>query len=87
MVLIFCQSNAAQPLLKLRFASLVVSDSTAKETRIKVTICGITYTLYPDIAWLFDVIQFVKAPPGVCADSLYYFNTPHNLSGIRVRGP
>ena len=59
------QSNFTQPMLKLRFTSLVVSDSAAKETRIKVTLCGLTYTLYPDLTWASEVAQFVKAPPGV----------------------
>ncbi|KAI0093682.1 hypothetical protein BDY19DRAFT_1063485 [Irpex rosettiformis] len=57
--------NNVQPLLKLRFTSLVVSDSAAKESRIKVTICGATYTLYPNLDWITDITRFVKAPPGV----------------------
>ncbi|KAI0345175.1 hypothetical protein BDW22DRAFT_1370943 [Trametopsis cervina] len=57
--------NTAQPLVKLRFTSLVVSDSIAKESRIKLTVCGATYTLHPNIAWISDIAKFVKAPPGV----------------------
>lgn len=51
--------------MKLRFTSLVVPETTAKESRIKLTLCGFTYNLYPDFAWALDLGQFVKAPPGV----------------------
>lgn len=54
-----------QSLLKLRFTSFVVANTTAKESRVKLTVCGITYTVHPDLQWLSDLAEFAKAPPGV----------------------
>ncbi|THH26562.1 hypothetical protein EUX98_g7623 [Antrodiella citrinella] len=53
-----------RPLLKLRFTSLIVPGTIAKETKVKVTFYGLTYNFYPDIAWISDLTSFVKAPPG-----------------------
>ncbi|EIW60338.1 uncharacterized protein TRAVEDRAFT_63914 [Trametes versicolor FP-101664 SS1] len=50
--------------LKLRFTSLVVPETTAKESRVRLTLCGITYHFYPDLKWATDLGRFVKAPPG-----------------------
>ncbi|KAH8107055.1 hypothetical protein BXZ70DRAFT_271252 [Cristinia sonorae] len=55
---------SSRPLLKLRFTSLVVPGTIAKESQIKVTLCGLTYNFYPDIEWITDLASFVKAPPG-----------------------
>ncbi|EKM55349.1 uncharacterized protein PHACADRAFT_208868 [Phanerochaete carnosa HHB-10118-sp] len=58
-------TNSTQALLKLRFRSFVVSNTTAKESRIKLTLCGITYNLHPELQWISDLAEFFKAPPGV----------------------
>ncbi|KAI0082632.1 hypothetical protein K474DRAFT_1610655 [Panus rudis PR-1116 ss-1] len=57
-------SSRVQSLLKLRFTSLVVPGTTAKESKVKVTFAGITYTAFPDFDWIQDLIRFAKAPPG-----------------------
>ncbi|GJE87153.1 autophagy-related protein 2 [Phanerochaete sordida] len=59
------ETNDTQALLKLRFTSFVVANTTAKESRIKLTLFGVTYTLYPDLQWISDLAEFAKAPPGV----------------------
>ncbi|KAI0636957.1 hypothetical protein C8Q77DRAFT_1095313 [Trametes polyzona] len=50
--------------IKLRFTSLVVPETTAKESRIRLTICGVTYHFYPDLKWATNLGSFFKAPPG-----------------------
>ncbi|KAI0374905.1 hypothetical protein BV20DRAFT_1032957 [Pilatotrama ljubarskyi] len=50
--------------LKLRFTSLVVPETTAKESRVRLTLCGITYHFYADLQWAADLGRFFKAPPG-----------------------
>ncbi|KAI0336552.1 hypothetical protein GY45DRAFT_1291461 [Cubamyces sp. BRFM 1775] len=50
--------------IKLRFTSLVVPETTAKESRVRLTLCGITYHFYPDLDWAASLSRFVKAPPG-----------------------
>jgi autophagy-related protein 2 len=54
-------------MVKLRFTSLVVPETTAKESRLKLTLWGFTYDAYPDLKWVADLGRFVKAPPGVSA--------------------
>ncbi|CAL1704672.1 unnamed protein product [Somion occarium] len=58
-------TTTIRSLLKLRFASLVVAGTTAKESRIRLTISGITYTFLPNLKWIQDLTDFAKAPPGV----------------------
>lgn len=53
------------PLLKLRFVSITLKDANAKQSRIKLTLFGFTYTFHPDLAWVTDLAEFSKAPPGV----------------------
>ncbi|SJL00469.1 uncharacterized protein ARMOST_03782 [Armillaria ostoyae] len=53
-----------QCLLRLQFTSLVIPETTAKESRIKISLWGFTYKLYPDIGWTTDITEFIKAPPG-----------------------
>lgn len=40
-------------------------NTTAKESRVKVTLYGATYTVHPSLQWISDLAEFVKAPPGV----------------------
>ncbi|KAK0459804.1 uncharacterized protein EV420DRAFT_1629183 [Desarmillaria tabescens] len=53
-----------QCLLRLQFTSLVIPETTAKESRIKISLWGFTFKLYPNIGWTTDIAEFVKAPPG-----------------------
>jgi autophagy-related protein 2 len=53
------------PLLKLRLVSITLKDANAKQSRIRLTLFGFTYTFHPDLAWATDLAEFVKAPPGV----------------------
>ncbi|KAJ7430701.1 hypothetical protein B0H11DRAFT_2134571 [Mycena galericulata] len=57
-------TTASKPLLKLVFTSLVVPETTAKESRLRVTLWGFTFSLSPDVRWVTDLGQFVKPPPG-----------------------
>ena len=54
-------------MVKVQFTSLVVPETTAKESRVKLTLWGFTYKVYPDLKWVADLDRFVKAPPGVSA--------------------
>ncbi|KAF8077884.1 hypothetical protein FPV67DRAFT_1463315 [Lyophyllum atratum] len=56
--------SAPKPMVKLRFTSLVVPGTTAKESRIKLTLTGFTFALFPDFSWTTDLADFAKAPPG-----------------------
>ncbi|OBZ75363.1 Autophagy-related protein 2 [Grifola frondosa] len=55
---------APRSAVKLRFTSLIVPETTAKESRVKVTLSGITCNVYPNFDWAIDLGRFVKAPPG-----------------------
>jgi autophagy-related protein 2 len=59
------QSSVPRPMVKARFTSLIVPETSAKETKIRLTLWGFTCHFYPDLQWISDVGQFVKAPPGV----------------------
>ncbi|KAL0946599.1 hypothetical protein HGRIS_012798 [Hohenbuehelia grisea] len=57
-------SSSPKSMIKLRFTSMVIPETTAKETRINVTLWGFTFSIFPDFAWLADMAVFAKAPPG-----------------------
>lgn len=59
------QMTPTLPLLKLRFVSITLKDANAKQSRIRLTLFGFTYTFHPDLAWVTDLSEFAKAPPGV----------------------
>lgn len=61
--------SAQQSAVKVRFISLVVPGTTAKESRVKLSLRGITFTVHPDFAWTADLAAFAKAPPGVRAQN------------------
>ncbi|KAG6376342.1 hypothetical protein JVT61DRAFT_2325 [Boletus reticuloceps] len=58
-------SSAPRPSVKSRITSLVVPETTAKESRIKLSLWG--FTVHPplDSSLGKDLAVFVKAPPGV----------------------
>ena len=43
----------------------MMPEIKSKETRVKLTICGFTFSLYPDMHWIADLAEFSKNPPGV----------------------
>jgi len=53
-------------MVKLRFSTVSIPGTAGKETRIKLTLHGFTYTMFPDIGWIDDMTVFAKNPPGVC---------------------
>ncbi|KAI0928435.1 hypothetical protein AcW1_005680 [Taiwanofungus camphoratus] len=56
--------STSRSALKFRFTSLVVPETTSKESRVKLTLYGVTYNMYPDFEWASDLGRFAKAPPG-----------------------
>lgn len=58
-------SSVPRPMVKARFASLAVPDTGAKETKIRLALWGFTSHVYPNLQWISDLAQFIKAPPGV----------------------
>lgn len=70
---ILLQSTSPRPLVKLRLISLVVPETTIKESRVKATVCGFTYDFYPDTTWITDLGLFAKSPPGVSSGQNYVF--------------
>ena len=59
------QASAPQSMLKIRFVSLILPETNAKESRVKVTLSGFTYTVHADLDWISDLGRFAKAPPDV----------------------
>ncbi|KAG1832558.1 hypothetical protein DFJ58DRAFT_823126, partial [Suillus subalutaceus] len=58
-------SSVPRPMIKARFASLVVPETGAKETKIRLALWGFTCHVYPDLQWTSDLARFIKSPPGV----------------------
>ncbi|KAH0830763.1 hypothetical protein J3R83DRAFT_2245, partial [Lanmaoa asiatica] len=58
-------SSAPRPSVKSRITSLIVPETTAKESRIKLSFWG--FTVHPPLDGSFgnDLAVFAKAPPGV----------------------
>ncbi|KAJ7449880.1 hypothetical protein FB451DRAFT_1052586 [Mycena latifolia] len=57
-------TSASKPLLKLAFTSLVVPETTVKESRVRVALWGFTFNISPDVQWAADLSLFIKPPPG-----------------------
>ncbi|EEB86835.1 hypothetical protein MPER_16061, partial [Moniliophthora perniciosa FA553] len=55
---------ASKPIVKLRFTSLTIPESSTKESRMRVSLWGFTFNFSPDITWVHDLIHFASAPPG-----------------------
>ena len=66
------QTSELIPMIHLRFASVAVSDTVAKESRVKASLHGFTLLVADGVAWMNDVASFVKAPPGVCIDQHFH---------------
>ncbi|KAI9064447.1 hypothetical protein FKP32DRAFT_1685733 [Trametes sanguinea] len=84
-------NTIAKPVLKLRFTSLVVPETTAKESRVRVTLSGITYHFYPNVKWATNLGRFFKAPPGAFESVVPSERTKVNLkildTSIRLLAP
>jgi hypothetical protein len=52
-------------MIRLRFASVSLSDTTAKESRVKLSLHGFTFSMASDLVWINDLGMFAKAPEGV----------------------
>ena len=65
------QMSAPKPLVKLQFTSLIVPETTAKESRVKLSLWGFTCNFFPYVDWVSDLVLFAKAPPGVCMPMLF----------------
>ncbi|KAF9472211.1 hypothetical protein BDN70DRAFT_887253 [Pholiota conissans] len=57
-------TTASKSILKLRFSTATLPETSGKETRIKLTLCGFTFTFFPDLYWISDLVAFAKNPPG-----------------------
>ncbi|KAJ7219339.1 hypothetical protein GGX14DRAFT_591678 [Mycena pura] len=57
-------TSPSNPILKLAFTSLVVPETTAKESRLRATLWGFTFNLSPNIQWAVDLGSFIRSPPG-----------------------
>ncbi|TEB36380.1 hypothetical protein FA13DRAFT_1683755 [Coprinellus micaceus] len=57
-------TSIPRPLIKVRFISQVIPGTTAKESKVSVSLSNFTLNAYPDIQWMPDLIAFTKAPPG-----------------------
>ncbi|KAF9246321.1 hypothetical protein BU15DRAFT_70422 [Melanogaster broomeanus] len=58
-------ASAPKPMVKTRIISLVVPETTVKESRIKLSLWGFTVHVPPDLRVANDLAVFAKAPPGV----------------------
>nr|GAT53224.1 predicted protein [Mycena chlorophos] len=56
--------SSPRPILKLVFTSFVVPETTAKESKLRMTLWGFTFNFSPYIQWIADLQSFVKPPPG-----------------------
>lgn len=63
------QTPSPRPLLKIRIASTTDPGTAAKQSAIRLTATGFTYTLHPNLDWVNELARFAKAPPGVRAES------------------
>jgi hypothetical protein len=59
------QTAEPQPMINLRFASVVLGDTSAKESRIKLLASGFSFVVTTDFTWMEDLANFGKAPEGV----------------------
>lgn len=72
-------------MVKTRIISLAVPETTAKESRITLSLWGFTIYVPPDLRFASDLVAFAKAPPGVRISRLIsQVEWTHILSGIRV---
>ncbi|KAG6898364.1 hypothetical protein C0992_009039 [Termitomyces sp. T32_za158] len=51
-------------MVKIRFTSLILPGTAAKESRLKLTLSGLTFTFFSDLAWIKDLGSFAQSPPG-----------------------
>ncbi|KAI6160026.1 putative peripheral membrane protein [Pisolithus thermaeus] len=58
-------STVPKPMIKIRITSLLVPETSAKESKIKLALCGITCHVPANPCFAADLAAFAKAPPGV----------------------
>ncbi|TFK76391.1 hypothetical protein BDN72DRAFT_785226 [Pluteus cervinus] len=74
------ESSSAQPLVKLRFTSAAIPGTTAKESRIRLSLWGFTCNVPAHLGWVKDLEEFAKNPPGTFESVI-----PTERSSISVR--
>jgi len=52
-------------MIKARVTSLVVPQTTIKESKVKLSLWGIVCHVPPDLHFVTDLTSFAKAPPEV----------------------
>ncbi|KAF8964063.1 hypothetical protein BDZ97DRAFT_2058708 [Flammula alnicola] len=57
-------STSPKSIVKLSLSTTMIPETNTKETRIKLTMCGFTYSFFPDTHWISDLATFAKNPPG-----------------------
>ncbi|KAF6765267.1 hypothetical protein DFP72DRAFT_870567 [Ephemerocybe angulata] len=49
-------TSLPRPIIKLRFISSIIPETTAKESKLSLTLCNFTFDAYPDIQWTFEAV-------------------------------
>ncbi|KAL5490249.1 ATG2 [Sanghuangporus weigelae] len=58
-------SDSKRPsVLRIRFRSVVLPGTAAKESRVRMVLNGLTFDLWSDVTWIQDLTSFIKSPPG-----------------------
>jgi autophagy-related protein 2 len=52
-------------MVKLRFSSIFLHESTSKESRVKLTLLGFMLNIFPDMKRIDSLVSFARPPPGV----------------------
>ncbi|KAI5124376.1 hypothetical protein M0805_008979 [Coniferiporia weirii] len=56
--------RSRQAVFKLRFRSVSLPGTIAKESRIRMNLYGLRISMWSDFEWIQDLMCFAKAPPG-----------------------
>ncbi|KDQ16218.1 hypothetical protein BOTBODRAFT_173128 [Botryobasidium botryosum FD-172 SS1] len=67
--------------LELQLRSLVISDTSAKESRIKLSTFGLIVTVIPDFSFAADLALFAKAPKGLAFEAV----VPTECTRLQIR--
>ena len=51
--------------MKLRFRSVSIPGTVAKESKVRIALDRLIINLWSDKAWVTDLASFAKAPAGV----------------------
>ncbi|GAA5872746.1 hypothetical protein JCM3774_005049 [Rhodotorula dairenensis] len=73
-------TERANAVLKVDFSSSTEQETSLKESRVQLGISNVTASAGPDIAWIHELLAFVKAPEGAFEEVV-----PNELLKLRVR--